>query len=485
MPSGRAASALRARSAARDVGAPGRALVDRSTARRYPGAVDEGRGPRPVGASFSAPLHDGLAEHIRLVGRFTYHEPVDPLLPRSGGPRPSGRGGELTVADPQGAAAPERAPGAPGAQGAPVDDPVAATLAELGPAVLDRLNNDFEDSMLLVGRVLGGRPEALSATVTGVDRRGVDVTVTDPAGDHLARIDFVEEVGDVAQLTASLLGLVTRAREVSREEGTTSAEREMAELAGIRTFLAQVVAVADLHPHLRQVTFAGGDLATFAPRGPDTFLYLLLPPPGRDTLTIDQGFTWEQHAQMPEAERPVGGYYTVRRWRPDVGELDVLMVVHGNEGQASAWAQRARPGDTVALWGPRTAYHPPPGCDRLLLVADETGLPAVAAILEQRPPGLPARVLAEVASEAERQALPGAPEVEVTWLHRDGAEAGTTTLLVDAARALPPLGGRPYVWGGGESRAMTAVRRHVRDDRGLGRDAVSLVAYWRHGGGHE
>ena len=27
---------------------------------------------------------------------------------------------------------------------------------------------------------------------------------------------------------------------------------------------------------------------------------------------------------------------------------------------------------------------------------------------------------------------------------------------------------------------MTAVRRHVRDERGLDRASVSLVAYWRH-----
>jgi NADPH-dependent ferric siderophore reductase len=27
---------------------------------------------------------------------------------------------------------------------------------------------------------------------------------------------------------------------------------------------------------------------------------------------------------------------------------------------------------------------------------------------------------------------------------------------------------------------MTAVRRHVRDERGLAREDVSLVAYWRH-----
>jgi NADPH-dependent ferric siderophore reductase len=31
---------------------------------------------------------------------------------------------------------------------------------------------------------------------------------------------------------------------------------------------------------------------------------------------------------------------------------------------------------------------------------------------------------------------------------------------------------------------MTAIRRHVRGEIGLPREAVSLVAYWRHGAPH-
>lgn len=249
----------------------------------------------------------------------------------------------------------------------------------------------------------------------------------------------------------------------------------------IQTFLSEVVAVDDVGPHLRQVTFGGGDLTGFTPCGPDTFLYLLLPPPGRAELTIDASFTWEQHAAMAPEEQPVGAYYTVRRWRPDVAEVDVHMVLHGDTGPASAWAMRAAAGDPVALWGPRTAYDPPPGTDSFLLVADETGLPAVAVILEQLPAGLPVRVVAEVADAADRQELPARPGVEVTWCHRDGADAGTTTLLADAVRAIPAPVGTPYVWGGGESRAMTDVRRHVRDTWSLPQSQVSLVAYWRHG----
>lgn len=252
------------------------------------------------------------------------------------------------------------------------------------------------------------------------------------------------------------------------------------DLTSLRTFVTSVAAVADVHPHLRRITFAGGDLDTFAPVGPDTFLYVLLPPPGRTELTVDQSFSWEAYFQAPVEERPGGAYYTVRRWDPAAGELEMLFVLHTPAGSASEWAVRARPGDPVALWGPRTAYHPPAGTGRYLLVADETGLPAVAAIIEGLDPGVPVRVLAEVADAASRQELPERDGVEVTWLHRDGAPAGTTTLLADAATALGPTGADTYVWGGGESRAMTAVRKHVRHQWSLPRESVSLVAYWRH-----
>lgn len=353
----------------------------------------------------------------------------------------------------------------------PADDPVATALAP----DLERFNDGFEDAIVQVVRALADRPGATSARLTRIDSRGVEATVD---GDASVRVDFAEPVTDALQVGDALLELLGRARQASGE-GPTRAEQDLAAIAALRTYLTTVSAVEDVHPHLRRITFAGGDLTTFAPAGPDTFLYVLLPPPGRTELTIDRSFSWEAVPEMPEAERPVGAYYTLRRWRPASAELEMLFVLHEG-GHASDWARRAAPGDPVALWGPRTAWDPPAGTDRYLLVADETGLPAVAAILDELPHDVPVTVVAEVADASECQELPARPGVEVTWLHRDGAPAGTTTLLGDTVRALAHPGGTPYVWGGGESRAMTAVRRHVRDTWGLAREAVSLVAYWRH-----
>jgi NADPH-dependent ferric siderophore reductase len=258
----------------------------------------------------------------------------------------------------------------------------------------------------------------------------------------------------------------------------------------LRTHLAVVDRVVQLTPRVRRLTFTGEDLADYRPLAPDDFLYLLLPPPGRTELTVGRDFDWiTGYYALPEEDRPTGSHYTVRHHRPERAEIDVDFVLHDEPGPASGWAERAQPGDAVALWGPRTAYRPPDQVDWYLLVADETGLPATAAILEHLAGGsggfggpvrVPVRVIVEVADAAEEQPLGVVPGLEVTWLHRDGAAAGTTTALFDAVTALDRPDGLPYIWGGGESRSMTSIRKHVRHHLGYPRDRVSLTPYWRH-----
>ncbi len=363
---------------------------------------------------------------------------------------------------------------------APTAD-IAAALVAQQSMIVETLNGLYDDATLLVGRILCDRRSATAVRALSVTIDGLELLVTDEDGDHTFTVAFTAPLTHVDELFLLFFALVIEAREQSGEEGTTSVEQVIASATGYRTFFTTVSAVTDVDPHLRQITFRGGDLADdFAPVGPDTYLYLLLPPPGRAELTIDATFTWEGVREMAPEDQPVGAYYTLRRWRPEEAELDILMVLHGDTGPASAWAARASVGDPVALWGPRTSWSPPADTDSYLLVADETGLPAVAVILETLPPTAPVHVVAEVADHDARQDLPVGDHISVTWLHRDGSDPGTTTLLADAVRALPAPTGHPYVWGGAESRSVTQVRRHVRDGWGLPKAQVSLVGYWRH-----
>jgi len=251
------------------------------------------------------------------------------------------------------------------------------------------------------------------------------------------------------------------------------------DIDAIPTHVTRLVHAVQLTPGVRRLTFAGG-LDRYRTAGPDSFVYVLLPPPGHRELTIGVDFTWSACFEMPEAERPVGAYYTVRHHRPANGELDIDVVLHDDAGPASGWAATAEAGDPVALWGPRTSYHPPDGTDDLLLVADDTGLPAACAIAESLAPHQRVHLVAEVADRREHQPITTKAACSVTWLHRGGAPPGRSTALADAVTALPMPPASTYVWGGGESRIMTGIRKHVRRTWGLPRDQVSLTPYWRH-----
>ena len=228
------------------------------------------------------------------------------------------------------------------------------------------------------------------------------------------------------------------------------------------------------HPFVR-VTLRGGDLGRYTPVGPDQFLYLLLPPPGRTELTIDASFDWRAYRAMVDADRPVGAYYTGRHYRRDVAEVDLDIIVHGHLGRVSRWAARAQQGDPVALWGPRTAYHPPRATGDQLLVGDETALPAISAICEAGPIGERVTVVVEVdpGTVLDMQAF---AEARLIRLDRPAhADAGSTGLL-EAIDALSP---DTYAWGGGEGGTMDSLRKYMRRDVGLPARQVSMVGYWR------
>jgi NADPH-dependent ferric siderophore reductase len=327
---------------------------------------------------------------------------------------------------------------------------------------IEALNRAYPDSLLLVGRVLGGRPSATDVQVASADARGLDLSVGHGGRRSVVRVDFPAPAPTVRAFGVAVLELVATARRACGEPGETSAERELARLRAVRTFETGVAEVDDVHPRLRRVTLVGGDLPSFAPLGPDTFVYVM---PSASGVTA----TWD--------ERPPGAYYTVRAWRPADAALDLLVVLHDSPGIVSSWARTCRPGDHVALWGPRDGFAPAADTAWYLLIADDTGLPAVAAILEVRPRAIPAMVVAEVEAPRLRLDLPEGDGVDVTWVYRRGRRA--PGLLVDALRRLPRPDGPAYVWAGAEHAAVGTVRRYVDVELGITPDRRSLASYWR------
>lgn len=263
-----------------------------------------------------------------------------------------------------------------------------------------------------------------------------------------------------------------------------------AETAPFQFFSLQVDRTRRLGPSLVRVTFTGEDLASFASGGRDQSLSLFLPHPGQEAPVLPPLDNPDMYAilgawrAMPDDERAVMRSYTVREQRTEPRhEVDIDFALHEDGGPACRWAQRAEPGDRVVVLGPAVAantavrFQLPDDADSVIIWADETALPAAAAILEWLPAETRAHVYLEVPYSGDRLELATQADATVTWLIREeGAPSG-----VEAVRAAELPGEAPYVWIAGESGAVKALRRHFVRERELDRRRVTFVGYWRKG----
>lgn len=274
-----------------------------------------------------------------------------------------------------------------------------------------------------------------------------------------------------------------------------------------------------LSPSLTRMVFAAPDVANMKTGGPDQRIKVFFPLPGQDAPQVPQGEDWyARYRALPEGERPPMRTYTIRALRPETGEVDIDFVLHGETGPASRWATHARVGDRIGLLAPDAQvadssqgfeWKPPADVQRVLLVADDTALPAVASILEDlarwpHPPQVQAFL--EVAHDADVLPLAAPVGAQLFWLAREGAAYGQ--LLQQAVQArVGPLGlraaeqhlaeididqdilweqasaqgGGLYAWVAGEAGAVMAIRRHLVKDCGIDKRAITFMGYWRHG----
>lgn len=353
-----------------------------------------------------------------------------------------------------------------------------ASFADVVAESRDHLNDEHDDTVAFMAQVLCGVDPDAGVELAAIEPHGLTFRVrSDGSAEH--RVDFAQVAASPGDAYREFLALLGEARHRAAEAPLTSLERASSR-ATIPTHVTTVTGVRDVSARIREITVRGG-LERFTALAPDQFVYVLAPPHGRSALTIDESFTWERYEQLPQEDRPVGAYYTVRRWRPDDRSLDLWVVLHGHDGDGERWARQATVGSPVALWGPRRAYDPPDDTDSFLLIGDETALPAMAAILEQLAPSARATVLVAAEPGAERIELSSPAAVEQHWLAIDAAEPGRfSTRMIEAIGALGlALDPTTYVWGGAESHEISTIRRHVRRRLGHPRERGSLTGYWR------
>ena len=245
-----------------------------------------------------------------------------------------------------------------------------------------------------------------------------------------------------------------------------------------RPKMVTVKSVERLTPKSVRVTFGGPELAGFTNNGPATHLKVMFARPGESKIDMPE---WGPEGPILREGQsyPPSRTYTPRFWRPEVPELVVDFMLHG-EGLASTWAQTVKAGDksavSAAAGGP---YAVDETADWFLLAADESALPGLGTILEVLPSTARAKVFVEVADPDEEIALESPASLDVTWLHRgDGKPSEALEAAVRATEF--PAGSKNRVWVGCEAGVMRKIRRDLLD-RGIDRSEMHTHGYWKSG----
>lgn len=245
----------------------------------------------------------------------------------------------------------------------------------------------------------------------------------------------------------------------------------------------RVVRVTRLTPHFVNVTLASEDIADFDYLGLDQCVRLFFPRPGQRSLRMPtaSGNGWiAQFYLLPSSVRPHVRNYTIRAHRPELGEVDIEFVAHGDDSPASYWATHAQPGDEAGLFPEGIQYLPPTDTNSQLIVGDESAVPAILSILEQSPPELRAKVLLEVPTTEDIRQTPHLHDVEVHWLPRDGREGAPGELALETLRRAKPPAADAYSFIVGESALATGARRHLVA-QGVPKSNITFIGYWKVG----
>lgn len=256
----------------------------------------------------------------------------------------------------------------------------------------------------------------------------------------------------------------------------------------------EVLRTERLAPHWIRVTLGGGEIARFRPMGYDQWFRLFIPVAGdagleRVPAKAHKLFGYLKFLRIPDGERPVMRNYSVREYRAATGErgaeIDVDFVLHGSAadgtaGPASRWAKTCTPGDRVLIIDEGLTFNPQRGVDRVVLVGDETALPAIASICASLPETASGIAIVEVPSAEDALEFAHPSGVSVEWIVRPhGTAPGALALTSLRETELPDAPFHAYA--AGEQSLASGVRKQLVTDRGVDKNAVSFCGYWKIG----
>jgi NADPH-dependent ferric siderophore reductase len=217
----------------------------------------------------------------------------------------------------------------------------------------------------------------------------------------------------------------------------------------------------DLAPRARRIRFT--DMTAIESRKPASYLSLSFTDPGQSTVADGRGRS-DRRTFTP-------------RWFDDQGSMTMDFVLHGS-GPASTWANRAEVGDVIWAGPTKGGYDVPPAGSTVVLIGDDTAIPAIGTILEALDDSIRATTIIEVIDETDEREVTAERLVDPIWIHR-GSDPGQTGVLTANLIGALEVPGDSYWWIAGEREAVRSLRDTIQESRAVPKERLSINAYWR------
>lgn len=231
-----------------------------------------------------------------------------------------------------------------------------------------------------------------------------------------------------------------------------------------------IVEKSKITPNMIRIVLGGADLHDFPEGYEGGYVKLLFPAEG-DHAIID-------------GKRPRMRSYTIRAYDKERQRLTLDLVVHGDNGPASAWALSGQVGSSIAIRGPGNVKQPDPAADWFFIAADMTALPAASVVLENLPEEANGVAVIEVLSQEDEQQLKHPKGVEIHWVHNPHPDH-PNTLLVDRVKKQSWQSGQVGVWSACEFNSMRLLRQYFKKERQVGGKDMYISSYWKMGDSDE
>ena len=341
---------------------------------------------------------------------------------------------------------------------------------------VDNYNSNHSDAVLLVANYLS-KNHNLSAEIIISENKQLNLKTTNKNKKEEYLVLDLDLNSKTLDFKTFFIGLIYQAREkLGSDFPKTKIEKDIEKSLHSLSFYSEVNETKFISKNIKEIVFKG-DFTKLETQNGDDFLFVIVPLDKNKTI-LDRDYSMENYRKQMSQEKKItaGAYYTIRNFSQD--EIKMWFVLHSHSGNLGNWAEKAKKGDQAILWGPRSMFSPSKKFSHLILIADETGIPAMKVISENNKNFSKCTTFYEVIDESCQIPSKGENNILENWIYREGDEPGEGEKLLDSLKVYELPKNDFYIFGAGEARQMMKIRKFFKSE-GVAKEEMHITGYWK------